>query len=133
MVDGKRVSPQLLCLLHSGRGLVLAHDGRPAAARAAAREAVVHGRGAYDAPVLGAAVDDAAQAALLGGDPYRALVLLAAADTLRGGPDLTRPWTATVAGRARAAAAGDAVDAAEEGRKATIENILEYFPPPDGA
>ncbi|MER7009604.1 tetratricopeptide repeat protein, partial [Dactylosporangium sp. NPDC000555] len=131
-VGDKRVSPQMLCVLHSGRALVLAHDGDHAGARALNREAVALGSGVFDAPVAGGALDDAAEAALLAGDPARALTLLSAADFLRGGSDRTRPWTDALHASARASlTAGEVEAAAEKGRKATIENILEFFPPQD--
>ncbi|MGI5239228.1 BTAD domain-containing putative transcriptional regulator [Dactylosporangium sp. CA-139066] len=132
LVGGNRVSPQMLGLVHSGRALVLAHGGDHAGAASGLRTAIRHGRSAFDGAMIGAAIDDGAEAALLAGDARRALVLLAAADTVRGGSDLTRPWTAGVAERARAAlSAEEAEAAADEGRKATIENILEYFPAAD--
>jgi tetratricopeptide (TPR) repeat protein len=132
LVGGNRVSPQMLGLVHAGRALVLAHDGDHAGAAAGLRVAIGHGRAAFDGAMIGAAVDDGAEAALLTGDPHRALTLLAAADAVRGGPDRTRPWTAGVAARARAAvSAEEAAAAAEHGGKATIENILEYFPAAD--
>ncbi|HTJ33553.1 MAG TPA: BTAD domain-containing putative transcriptional regulator [Dactylosporangium sp.] len=128
LVGDNRVSSQMLGLLHSGRALVLAHDGEHAAAAEGLRTAIAYGRAAFDAAMAGAAIDDGAEAALLAGDPYRALTLCSAADTVRGGPDQTRPWAAAVAERARAALTGaDAAAAVEHGRKATMENILEYF------
>ncbi|MFG2039883.1 BTAD domain-containing putative transcriptional regulator [Dactylosporangium sp. NPDC048998] len=132
IVGEKRVSPQMLGLLHSGRALVLAHEGDHAGARALSREAVTLGRGAFDALIVGSALNDAAEAALLAGDPSRALTLLTAADVLRGGPDRTCPWTDALDASARASlTAGEAEAATEEGRKATIENVLEFFPPED--
>ncbi|GAA2332579.1 BTAD domain-containing putative transcriptional regulator [Dactylosporangium salmoneum] len=129
LVVGNRVSPQMVGMLDSGRALVLAHDGDHATARAVTRTAIGHGLAAFDAPMIGAVLDDAAEAALLAGEPRRAATLLAAAEVLRGGPDQTRPWTAGVAAQVRAALDADELTAAaDEGRKATFDNILDFFP-----
>nr|BFE61225.1 BTAD domain-containing putative transcriptional regulator [Dactylosporangium thailandense] len=129
LVGGNRVSPQMLALLHSGRAVLLARDGEHAAAGDAIRFAVVQGRAAFDAYAVANAVDDAAEAALLGGDAARAVTLLAAARAVRGTDDATRPWTADVDERARAALGAEAVPGAvERGRGATLGNVLDYFP-----
>jgi hypothetical protein len=131
IVGDNRVSPQMLALLHSGRAVLLARDGEHAAARAATRLAVGHGRSAFDGPMIAAALDDAAEAELLAGDAARALTLLTAAETIRGGIDRTRPWTPDVYDSAHAALGPDErATAVEQGRKATIENVLDSFPPP---
>src|SRR6185312_3206848 len=105
IVGSNRVSPQMLGLLHSGRAVVLAYDGEHAAAHAALRQAVGLGRSAFDAPMIATVVADAAEAALVAGDPQRAAVLLAAAEALRGGVDRTWPWTTNVYESTRAALA----------------------------
>ncbi|MFI5912397.1 BTAD domain-containing putative transcriptional regulator [Dactylosporangium sp. NPDC051541] len=129
IVGRNRVSPQMRGLLHSGRAVVLAYDGEHAAARAAIREAVSMGRSAFDAPMIATVVVDAAETALIAGDPGRAAVLLAAAEQLRGGVDRTWPWTAKVYAATRAALTpGEVAAAVEEGGRATIENVLDYFP-----
>ncbi|WP_432842654.1 BTAD domain-containing putative transcriptional regulator [Dactylosporangium sp. CA-092794] len=129
LIGAHRVSPQMLALVTSGQALILAHDGDHAGSRSASREAVVHGRGAFDTPIVGAVLEDAAEAALLAGDPARAATLLSAAETLRGGPDHTRPWTARVRAAALAALpAAESTAATDDGRKATIDNVLDYFP-----
>jgi hypothetical protein len=129
LVGRNRVSPQMLGLLHSGRAVVFARDGEHAAARESIRNAVVMGRNAFDAPMIAFAVADGAEAALIGGDPARAAMLLAAAETLRGGAGQTWPWTTNVYASTRAALAPDALAAAvDQGERATIANILDYFP-----
>jgi hypothetical protein len=121
----------MLAMLRSGRAVVLARDGEPAAARAETRTAVEHTRGAFDAVVLAAVVADAAEIALLDGDPARAVTLLQAAESIRGAADRARPWLTDVDAAARAALGPQELAAAvEHGRKATIENILEYVPAP---
>src|SRR5262249_32300147 len=120
--------PQMLAMVHSGQALVQAHDGDFGAARESLRQAVAHARGAFDAPVVAACVEDAAEAALLEGDGGRAATLLAAAAPLRGGPAHTRPWTARVAERARAVLGDTAYAAAtERGHAATLETVLEFL------
>ncbi|WP_433086790.1 BTAD domain-containing putative transcriptional regulator [Dactylosporangium sp. CA-052675] len=129
LVGDNRVSPQMLALLHSGRAVLLARDGEHAAAGDALRFAVEQGRAAFDAYAVANAVDDAAEAALLGGDAARAVTLLAAARAVRGTHDATRPWTRDVDERARAALGAEAVPGAvERGRTATLGNVLDYFP-----
>ncbi|GAA2631072.1 BTAD domain-containing putative transcriptional regulator [Dactylosporangium fulvum] len=124
----RRVSPQVLALVRSGQALVLAFDGDHGTARTVAREAATLACGAFDAPVAAAVLEDTAQAALLAGDPARAATLLAAADTLRGGPDATRPWVADAAAEARAVLDDAAVTAATaRGRAVTLGNVRDFF------
>ncbi|WP_426512010.1 BTAD domain-containing putative transcriptional regulator [Dactylosporangium sp. McL0621] len=128
LVGDNRVSPQMLAVLHSGRAVLLAHDGEHAAADDAIRVAVGHGRAAFDALAVATVVEDAAEAALLGGAAARAVTLLTAAETIRGGPDATRPWTTDVYTRACAGLGAEAVrSAVEQGRGATLDNVLDYF------
>ncbi|GGM31891.1 SARP family transcriptional regulator [Dactylosporangium sucinum] len=124
LVGDHRVSPQMMAMLTSGRALLLALDGDRPAAGAALREAFAHARASFDAPVVGTVLDDAAEIALLLGDPARAVTLAAGADAVRGGPDRTRPWTAAVAARA-GAALGDADRAAATslGAATTIDTV----------
>ncbi|WP_433060747.1 BTAD domain-containing putative transcriptional regulator [Dactylosporangium sp. CS-033363] len=129
IVGDNRVSPQMLALLHSGRAVLLAHDGEHEAARDAIRTAVDFGRAAFDALAVGTAVDDAAEAALLGGDAARAVTLMTAAQTVRGATDATRPWTSAVYVRAVGELTPEVyATAVEQGSKATLENVLDYFP-----
>lgn len=90
IVGDNRVSPQMMAMLTSGRALLLALDGDRAGAGAALRDAFTHARTSFDAPVIGTVLDDAAEIALVLGDPAWAVTLLAAAEAVRGGPDHTR-------------------------------------------
>jgi hypothetical protein len=128
LIGSHRVSPQMLALVHSGQALVQAHDGDFGTARGTAKAAVRHGRGAFDAPVVAAVLEDAAEAALLEGVPARAVMMLTAAGKVRGGSDRTRPWTARVAAEARAALDEPALAAATaRGNAVTIDTVLELF------
>ncbi|WP_432993070.1 BTAD domain-containing putative transcriptional regulator [Dactylosporangium sp. CA-233914] len=126
LVGDNRVSPQMLGLLHSGRAVVLAHDGEHAAAREAIRAAIAHGRSAYDTPMLANALAHGAEVASLAGDPAGAMVLMSAAETIRGAGDETCPWIELVCESARAALSPQQREAAvDEGRKATVENVID--------
>ncbi|GAA3456023.1 BTAD domain-containing putative transcriptional regulator [Dactylosporangium matsuzakiense] len=129
IIGTHRVSPQMLGLVHGGRAVVFALDGDHAAARESTRRAVTLGRSAFDAPMIATVVADGAEAALLAGDPRRAAVLLAAAEAMRGGTGEAWPWTTNVYESTRAALTPPELAAtAEQGGRATLENILEYFP-----
>ncbi|MEU0558452.1 BTAD domain-containing putative transcriptional regulator [Dactylosporangium sp. NPDC006015] len=103
VLGADRASPQLLAAVHGGLAVVRAREGATAAARTMAAVALEHARDAFDGPVAGAVLEDAAEVLLLGGDPATAVTLLTAARKTRGGPDRTRPHVATLTTDAEAA------------------------------
>ncbi|WP_170323766.1 BTAD domain-containing putative transcriptional regulator [Cryptosporangium phraense] len=98
--------PQIKSLLLADYCYVLLDVGRLDEARENAHEALDVAEESRDSPILGGAVDSAAAVVLALGDPGSAAVLLGAAATIRGLPDLGSPDVA----RTRTGA-GDALGA----------------------
>jgi predicted ATPase/DNA-binding SARP family transcriptional activator len=121
-------SKQMLAAVHGGLAVVQALEGEPGTARTMAAVALEHARSAFDGPVAGAVLEDAAEVVLLDGDPALAVTLLTAAEKIRGGPDHTRPHLAALTSAAAAALTEtERAAAVARGRAMTIETAADLL------
>ncbi|MFF5231755.1 BTAD domain-containing putative transcriptional regulator [Dactylosporangium sp. NPDC000521] len=128
VLGADRASPQLLAAVHGGLAVVRAREGATAAARTMAAVALEHARDAFDGPVAGAVLEDAAEVLLLDGDPATAVTLLTAARKTRGGPDRTRPHVATLTADAEAALpVAERAAAVARGHALSIETAVDLL------
>ncbi|WP_327011852.1 ATP-binding protein [Dactylosporangium sp. NBC_01737] len=128
VLAGDRASPQMLAAVHGGLAVVRALEGAPGDARTMAAVALEHARSAFDGPVAGAVLEDAAEVMLLDGEPALAVTLLTAAEKIRGGPDHTRPHLATLASAAsEALTTEERAAAVARGRATTIETAADLL------
>ncbi len=128
VLAGDRASPQLLAAVHGGLAVVRAHEGDLGAARTMAAVALEHARDAFDGPVAGAVLEDAAEVLLMNGDPATAVTLLTAAERIRGGPDHTRPHLVALASAAASALpAAERAAAVARGSDTTITTAADLL------
>ncbi|GIG42207.1 hypothetical protein Dsi01nite_002480 [Dactylosporangium siamense] len=128
ILAGAHASAQMLAAVQGGLAVVRALEGAPGDGRTMAAVALEHARSAFDGPVAGAVLEDAAEVVLLDGDPALAVTLLTAAEKIRGGPDHTRPHLATLASAASAAlTAAERAAAVARGRATTIETAADLL------
>jgi predicted ATPase/DNA-binding SARP family transcriptional activator len=124
LIAEHRVSPQLSAMLESGRATLDAQRGDLQSAREHIRRAFNHAMSSYDAPVIGWVLDGLATIAGHEGDPRRAAMLLAAADTIRPGPDHTLLSTPNTRAVVHAALTDEELaEAAARGATATLDNL----------
>ncbi|MEV0384677.1 BTAD domain-containing putative transcriptional regulator [Nonomuraea sp. NPDC050643] len=101
-------------------------DGDLASARARRAEALAWALRSHSAPIVGQVLVGVAGQALSQGAPHEAARLLAAADAVRGAPDLSLPDVARITAATRAALGGPGfAEAALRGRDATMETARD--------